>query len=105
MSNLPEDDYLYRDDDYGTDIIESESEGTTTGKFFFPTGDLPKDDYYLTLAFYVSSETSLAYAWDADAEVELGPHLISVEKIKTEDEVCDVTVIDDDYAADDIFWG
>ena len=105
MSNLSEDDYLYRDDDYGTDIIESASEGTTTGKFFFPTGDLPKDDYYLALAFYVSSEASLAYAWDADAEVELGPHLISVEKIKTEDEVCDVTVIDDDYAADDIFWG
>mmetsp|Transcript_7843 Transcript_7843/g.21785 ORF Transcript_7843/g.21785 Transcript_7843/m.21785 type:complete len:240 (+) Transcript_7843:1396-2115(+) len=98
---------INRDDDYGNESpYGGEVYETNTGKFYFPAASLPKDDYYLSFAFYVDSDI-----WkesndsnEVDVDVELGPHLVSVKKIKAEDEVCDVTVFDDDYVANEIFW-
>ena len=104
VSNLPESDYF--EGDSGDDNYEAwglRSQETTTGKFFFPTGDLPKDYYYLALAFYVSADVEADTADRIKFEVEVGPHLISVEKIKTEDNVCDVSIVDDDESADIAF--
>lgn len=98
---------IYRDDDYGNEKpYDGEVYETTTGKFYFPTESLPKDDYYLAFAFYVQTDIGKDYtdSNEVDVEVEIGPHLVSVKKIKAEDEVCDVEVVDDDDVANEIFW-
>lgn len=98
---------IFRDDDYGNETpFAGQVSEMTTGKFYFPTESLPKDDYYLAFAFYV--ETDIGKDWtdsnEIDVEVEIGPHLVSVKKIKAEDEICDVEVVDDDDVANEIFW-
>ena len=99
-------DYLGIYDNGKRDVWNDVYESTAT-RFYFPTESLPKDDYFLAFAFYIDS--SIMKYWDVsgdvEAGVELGPHLISVTKIEAEDEVCDATVVDDDYVAMDIFWG
>jgi hypothetical protein len=93
------------DDDWDFEYSSSQEE-TTTAKFFWPSGSLDEGDYYLALSFYINSR--IKYYDDTSyvsmqGKVELGPHLISVEKIKAVDEFCDFDVVDDDAAADALF--
>ena len=99
------DDWFVDETSFNEGDYDTKDTSTTTARFIWPAGVLDHGEYFLSLAFYLSSDVLSVNPNEIthNSTAALGPYLVTIETVEAESQECAVTVTDDDTTAD-IVW-